>query len=500
VSTSRLHSRLTGSLLVCLGAALVCASCSAPPQGIALDLLQPCTSDQGPSDGYCGTYDVAENPAEPDGRKIALKIVVLPALNAKPQPDPLFFLAGGPGQAAASMASTIAPLFRDVRRQRDVVLVDQRGAGESNRLNCKFYEDEDAIEDPPPLTAADVRKSLDSLDADPRFYTTSKAMDDLDRVREWLGYDRINAMGGSYGTRAALIYLKQYPDRVRSVILDGVAPPDMALPLDFPRDSQRALDKLMEACAASAGCQERYPGLADTLTALLTNVEKQPRKTTVRHPRTGEPLEIEVTRRMIALTLVGALYSPLTGSLVPLATDRAADGDFAPLVALTLSNEGLADDMANAMFLAVTCSEDYPRITDDEIEAAAAGTFARRDIFDSRWQACAFWPRGEVDGSFYEPVASDTPALILSGEIDPVTPPEWGERVAKHLSNSRHLIAPATGHGVMATGCGMRLIAQFLDEGSAAGLDPSCLDSQQRPAFFLNYSGPYPAKAKEPEE
>jgi pimeloyl-ACP methyl ester carboxylesterase len=462
--------------------------------------LQPCTSEEGPSEGYCGSLEVAENPAQFDGRRITLKIVALPALSVEPQPDPVFFLAGGPGQGAASMASAIAPLFRDVRRQRDVVLVDQRGTGESNRLNCKFYEDEDALEDRPPVTEADVRKCLDSLDGDPRFYTTSIAMDDLDLVRERLGYERINPMGGSYGTRAALAYLKQYPDRVRSVVLDGVAPMDMALPLYFPRDSQRALDKLMEACAASAACRERYPELADKLTALLTAVEKNPRKAAVRHPRTGKPLEAEISRRMVALTLVGALYLPLTSSLVPLTIDRASEGDFAPLIALAMRGEGLADEMANGMFLAVTCSEDYPRMTNEEIEAAAAGTFAGRDIFDAQWAACAFWPRGEVDASFYEPAASDKPVLILSGEIDPVTPPEWGEHVAQHLSNSRHLIAPGTGHGVMATGCGMRLIGQFLDEGSAAGLDPSCLDSQTRPAFFLNYSGPYPAKQSEPGE
>jgi pimeloyl-ACP methyl ester carboxylesterase len=164
------------------------------------------------------------------------------------------------------------------------------------------------------------------------------------------------------------------------------------------------------------------------------------------------------------------------------------------------SSEGLEDEIANGMYYSVTCSEDYPRLSPESVEAEAAGTFIGRDVFDTSSEACKYWPRGEVADSYYEPVQSDRPVLILSGEADPVTPPSWGDHVARHLPNSRHIVAPGTGHGVMSAGCGMRLIGEFLEAGNVADLDASCLDVQARPAFFVNFAGPYPAPSKEAAE
>ena len=475
-------------------------ACSAPTEQTVFDLLEPCTSDEGPSDGFCGTFDVAENPDEPSGKMIALKVVVLPALDSEPAPDPVFFLAGGPGQGSASLAARIGGIFDPIRRKRDIVFVDQRGTGESNRLVCEFHEDEEWIADPPPLTAEDVDKCIEQLDGDPRFYTTTVAMDDLDQVRDWLGYERINPMGVSYGTRAALVYLKRHPEQVRSVILDVVAPPDMALGLHAPRDAQRALDRLTEACLNSDSCNSRFPELGEKLDRLLAELERSPRQLTITHPRTGEEMEATISRRFLSSTLFGALYSPWTGSLVPLAIDRAATGDYSIWATLAFSGEGLEDEMASGMHLAVICSEDYPRWADAEMEDESGDSFVGRHGFNDRWQACEFWPRGEVDESFYEPVVSELPVLILSGDIDPITPPSWGDHVAQHLPNSRHIIAPGTGHGVMAVGCAMRLIVQFLDEETASNLDASCLDNQARPPFFLNNTGPYSPTEEDSDE
>lgn len=489
--------------LLSLAALLLLAACSPSTDQTVFDLLEPCTSEQGPSYGLCGTFDVPENPAEPEGTTIALKVVVLPALDTDAAPDPVFFLAGGPGQGAAALANRIGRIFDPLRRTRDIVLVDQRGTGESNRLECKFYEEyedlEDIVDIPPP-TEADVEKCLAELAGDPRFYTTTIAMDDLDQVREWLGYDLINPMGGSYGTRAALVYLQRHPEHVRSVILDGVAPPGMALPLYFPRDAQRALDHLTAACAESENCSSQFPGLAEKFDELLISFDRSPQQLTMTHPRTGNEIDATITRRFVTSTLFGSLYSPLMGSLVPLAIDRASEGDFQTLTTLAFANEGLEDEIASGMFLAVTCSEDYPRLTEEAVIDESVDTFAGRSIYDGQWKPCEFWPQGDVEESFYEPIESDVPVLILSGEVDPVTPPSWGEHVAEHLPNSRHLIAPGTGHGVMGVGCAMRLISQFLDEESADDLDATCLDNQSRPPFFVNSTGPYLATDEEPGE
>ena len=232
------------------------ASCSRASQPTAVDRLQPCASDRGPTDAYCGTLSVYENPMARTGRRINLNIVLLPSLASDVRPDPVVFLAGGPGQGAAQMARDVRSIFRRVLRERDVVLVDQRGTGKSNPLNCtsennslrELTESED-------VALERLRRCFEGLDADVRLYTTTIAMDDLDEVRAHLGYDRINLYGGSYGTRAALVYLRRHGDRVRSVILDGVSPPDMRIPLFAARDAQRSLDKLLADCELDDQCR-----------------------------------------------------------------------------------------------------------------------------------------------------------------------------------------------------------------------------------------------------
>src|ERR1043166_848090 len=197
-------------------------------------------------DAHCGTLSVYENRQARSGRRINLTVVLLPALSADSRPDPLFFLAGGPGQGAAKMAPLVRQALRSVQRERDLVLVDQRGTGTSNPLDCRNDNDSlRAINESDEVALDRLRRCLAGYDADVRLYTTPIAMDDLDDVRAYLGYERINLYGGSYGTRAALVYLRQHADRVRSVVLDRVAPTARALPLFTARDAQHALDKAL---------------------------------------------------------------------------------------------------------------------------------------------------------------------------------------------------------------------------------------------------------------
>jgi pimeloyl-ACP methyl ester carboxylesterase len=210
--------------------------------------LAPCRPADNIEDGLCGTWEVFENRDAAAGRRITLRVVVLPALSTNTASDPVFILAGGPGQAASELTEAIRVPFRQVNRDRDLVFVDQRGTGGSNPLTCELDEEapeEALLLDPmaDELLRARVVEQLGacvaSLDADPRFYTTPIAMDDLDDVREALGYDTINLWGGSYGTRAGLVFLRRHPDRVRTAILDGVAPVAMKLPLYMGMDAAR---------------------------------------------------------------------------------------------------------------------------------------------------------------------------------------------------------------------------------------------------------------------
>ncbi|MEZ5421278.1 MAG: alpha/beta fold hydrolase, partial [Vicinamibacterales bacterium] len=395
--------------------ALLLVSCAPQPPSSAIDRLHECRIDEGPAGTYCGVLEVFENRASGAGRRIALKIVVAPALRRDAAPDPLFILEGGPGAGAATLAGSRLGMFRRFRVDRDLVFVDQRGTGDSNRLGCDPTGDElDEVTTDDERSLARIRACLATLDADPRLYTTPIAMDDLDDVRRFLGYQRINLWGGSYGTRAALVYLRQHEAEVRSVVLDGVAPQDMRLPLHTARDAQRALDRLFADCAADAACAAAFPTLAADARAVFARLEADRPIVHGVHPRTGQPLAVPLTRRDAALVVFRALYVPEVASLLPRVFTEAAAGDYQGLLALAFMSapEGDKRDLAIGMHLSVVCAEDLPRITAaDRVDADARG-FLGAAMFEAQYAACAFWPTGTVPDDYYAPVTSDRPVLI----------------------------------------------------------------------------------------
>jgi pimeloyl-ACP methyl ester carboxylesterase len=327
-------------------------------------------------------------------------------------------------------------------------------------------------------------------------------MDDLDDVRAWLGYDQVNLYGGSYGTRAALVYLRRHGAHVRSMILDGVAPTDMRLPLFTARDAQRALDKMLTDCQTDEACRGAFPALDQRVRALLQRLEKDAPYVRVVHPRTGVAEDVRVEARVVASILFSALYSPLTASIVPALVGQAERNEFQGLFALGLAGEGTDENMSVGMQLSVLCSEDAARVTAADVQNANTNTVFGSHLLGNQLKACDMWPRGQVESSYYDPVKSDVPALVLSGDLDPVTPPNWGEEVVKTLSRGRHITMPGTGHGVIGTACGQRLIADFIDRASAADLDTSCVSAVKRPPFFVTPAGPdpvHPSTLREPQ-
>lgn len=376
------------------------------------------------------------------------------------------------------------------------MLVDQRGTGASNPLDCVLDEKNAKLS--ARLSASsfpleEFQKCLKGYDADPRLYTTSIAMQDLDDVRAALGYDQVNLWGGSYGTRAALVYVREHGEHVRSVILDGVAPLTMRVPLYFARDGQRALQLLFEACDHEQACATAYPELRARFDALLVRLEKEPVKTTVADPLTGEPQEVVISRETFTGLLRGVLYVPELAVLVPLTIDRATKGDFSPFVAQAASlSRGFVKGMSLGMMLSVLCTEDLPLMPPAEIEAMSKGSFLGPSLLQEFARACSIWPKGTPPAGFREPVRTDKPVLLLSGELDPVTPPSWAEEARKTLPNSLHAIAPGVGHGVTGVGCAPLLVARFLDTASVQGLDEQCLAKAKRPPFFVSFAGPTP--------
>ena len=473
---------------------LLVTSCGRLRETSALDRLKPCKVAEGPTDGYCGALQVWENRQARSGRKIALKILILPALKQDNAADPLFLLAGGPGQGAAELGEQIQEMFRPIERGRDIVLVDQRGTGKSNPLECKPPKGAEDEDDSSPAIVSRLHGCLDSYknQADVTKYTTDIAMDDLDDVRQYLGYSEINLYGGSYGTRAAIIYVQRHPNHTRAVILDGVAPPDMRLPLYMARDSQRALDLLLRDCENDQGCNTRFPNIRQRLNAVLARLAAHPERAHYVDPRTGMPKDTDVRHLTLTSILFASLYSPVTAAIVPLLIEQAEHGNYSGFMALRKGSDQLAENMSVGMHFSVVCSEDASRIQPGAVAHEAASTFVGAEMAELRLKPCEFWPHSAMDPAYFTITPSTVPALILSGEVDPVTPPSWGQEVASQWRNSRHLIVPATGHGTLASGCVMKLISQFLNDGNASKLDASCIDRLKRPPFFLGPSGPDP--------
>jgi pimeloyl-ACP methyl ester carboxylesterase len=433
----------------------------------------------------CGDLSVPEDPKKPDGKQISLRIGVLRATGNEKVEDPIFFLAGGPGQAATEAWVGIADVFDRANRRRDIVLVDQRGTGGSNELDCDFGDELD----PDPAQIRELtERCLSSLEADPRLYTTTIAMEDLDRVRAALGYERINLAGVSYGTRAALTYLRLHPDRVRSIVLQGVVPPELALGSAHARHLDRALELQFDRCARDQACGSRFPELRAKLDALIARSERDPPKVEIPDPRTAEPLALAVDRAVLAGGIRFLAYAPETAALIPLLIHEAHEnGRFDRLAAQTaIVARQIRGAIASGMELSVICSEDVPLFPDP---AADADTLLGDGLVRAARAQCEVWPRGEMPPDFHAPVRSDVPALLISGELDPVTPPQDAEQVKKHLSRSQHLIAAGHGH-TMPRGCTSRLLDRFFT--GTIKIEARCLDRLSPPPFFVRLTGPEP--------
>jgi len=477
------------------GAAAILAA--APAAGATL-ALEDCRLDAGPGlatvKARCGTLERPENPDDPDGRRIGLRVAVVPALSVEPAADPVVPLAGGPGQAATDFYVAYRGAFEALRRERPILLVDQRGTGDSARLTCP--ESEDMLEEVPepeeigPL----VNQCLDGLEADPRYYTTSVAVRDLEAVREALGYPALNLYGISYGTRVAQHYLRRYPERTRSVVLDGVIPAGEVLGPDIALFAQAAVEAIFDRCAESEACADRFPEVESEFAALLERLAASPEEVTLNHPVTGEAAERRFSNQELAGAVRLLAYAPASAALLPHLIHEGARGNLSPLTAQIMMIEAsMYESLAIGMHHSVVCAEDMPFVTDADIDREALeATFMGEQQIDMLREICRHWPRGPIDPDFREPLDTEVPVLLLSGEFDPVTPPAWGDRAAAQYDNARHVVGPGQGHGLLPHGCTPRLVADFIAAASADNLDADCVSRLGPMPFFLDFNGPRP--------
>jgi len=453
--------------------------------------LQPCHVPGVEGEARCGQYEVYENRATKAGRKIALKIVVVPALNATPSRDPVFWLQGGPGAAATQVAGLSNDFLTDIRQERDLVFVDQRGTGDSHPLVC------DIADDPSDLSrffgelfpAEKIRACREQLEknSDLKLYTTPIAMDDLDETRAALGYGKINLAAASYGTIAALVYMRQHPAHLRAVFLLGVANTNVRQPLPFAKGAQHALDVLFEDCAADNACHQAFPDLPKEFAAVMARFEQGSVTTQLVNPTTKQAETVKIARENFVERLRLLLYTTTFARFVPLIVHRAFENDYLPFETMAIRyNPGRG--LARGMYLTVTCSESVPFITEPDIVQQTQGTFVGAARVRSHIAACKEWPQGAIPKSYVEPVKSNVPVLLVSGEVDASTPPWLGKEAMQRLSNGRQVNIRYYGHQLDGP-CVRTMLTEFIHNGSAKSIDVACTESIRRPPFALEIPG-----------
>jgi len=465
------------------------------------EVTAPCRVPGLANEVRCSKVRRPLDPARPTGPQLDIHFMVVPAVARRRLPDPVFLLAGGPGQSAIALAPAVLPLLARLNNRRDIVFVDQRGTGRSAPLECEDRRHAPLVE-PAGIDAqlAQLRQCLTRLSStaplrstdDLRFFTTTIAMQDLDAVRARLGAERINLVGASYGTRAALEYARQFPDRLRRSVLDGVAPPDMELPASGGVDTQAAFDAMLTDCERSPACQRAHPTLRADWLALLGSLPKQVRAI---HPLTGQRETFTLDSDRVLGAVRGPLYAPSLAAGLPQAIGEAAQGRYEALL-------GLADALASrrggtvamGMHFSVLCAEDGPLLLRDmPVAASSAGPASLSAPFIDHaaqlyQRACAFWPRGAVPEAFYKLSTASTATLLLSGGLDPATPPRHADRVALALGpKARQVTVANAGHGLMGIGCVRDVMFRFIDaadDAAALAVDASCVAGIPRPPAF----------------
>ncbi len=448
----------------------------------------------------CAWYKVPENPAQPDGKKIKLFVVRLPAKRKTDKiTDPVLFVAGGPGQAASASYLFADQVWQELAKYRDFYLIDQRGTGKSNYMGCsEIMEGLDYTRTD--LSSEEIRaltkKCLAVLPGDPRYYTTDTSVKDFDTVREALGIDKWNLYGVSYGTRVSTHYMRIFPQSLRTVVLDSVVPPQQVLGSQIALNSQHMLDKLFMRCEEAVVCNEAMPELRKKVKELFLKLEAGPIEVRVENFSTGEVETQNFSREHLLGVVRMYLYSPISASVLPpMLYEAAMKNNFGPIVrTATRVNETLEELISPGLHNSVMCTEEYPfyqEISQDLLDKNAQ-SYMGSLLIDLMSDICGVWPKGHYPEKMKLPLESEVPTLLLSGEYDPITPPEFAEVTKNSLKNAKHLELKGQGHFVGGTGCVPKLINQFVSNAGFEELNTQCLDRVGESPLFINFNGPTP--------
>jgi len=434
----------------------------------------------------CVTLRVPLDYAKPGADKLKLHVTVAPAFRQGTRSDPLFVLAGGPGQAGSDVLPVLPAALDRVRATRDIVLIDQRGTGLSGKLHCASKPEHERMTEE--QLEAELRACILATRTPFSAYTTAAAARDLETVRTALGYGKVNLWGGSYGTRLAQAYARAYPGNVRALVLDGVAAPEQVIPAGG-RDGQAALDGLFAQCARDAACSKAFPTLRADFDGLVTKLESGGIRLSLPDPRTAQQIDFTLTLERFLGTVHGILYSPADARRLPFLIHSASRGRWQPFIARQNVSGDFGGDASMAMLLhlAVVCAEDIPRFTPELMKSDAA--LLTRTLAEKMPALCK--TMNVPAAPWTAPSRIEAPALLLSGALDPVTPPHRAASAARHMARAQQVVVANAGHGVSQLGCAPRLLRSFLDRPQDK-LDATCLAEIPAPTFQLGNAGPQP--------
>ena len=469
-------------MAVCLG--------SIPVSGSSRLKTETCYIEALGENAICGSYEVMENRKVRKGAKIKLNFIILPARTPHPAPDPVFIFSGGPGQGSADLVESYARQYERLRQERAIVLIDQRGTGHSNPLPCIRIGDPDSaqtyLQDMFPEDYVNTCRRALEKSADLRYYHSLVSMQDIDDLRGALGYPQVNIIGASYGSYFGIVYMKAFPQRVRSAFLSQIAIPGWGYPATVAPNTQASLERLIEDCAADPVGSRDYPRLREMLAEVVGRLKQGPVQAAIINPFTGEPETVTFTHNNFIHGVRSLLYTASGSRWIPAFVHWAAQGYYAPIAEYTAkylrsNNKSIMD----GLFLCVTCAETMPYIDYGKAESEAQGTFMGTYRLDQQRRACELWVRGVIAADFFDIPTIPVPTLIVSGEIDPVTPPAYGQELARYLPKSLHIVIPYAGHefGGVWENCLEDVVDCFISQGGTGGLDAACVNVNRRPAF-----------------
>lgn len=433
----------------------------------------------------CAQVDLPENYADPSGQQVQIHLTHLPAKSGSPEKDPFVIFAGGPGQAAGDYGALVRLAFKDIRAKRDILLIDQRGTGRSFGIRCESEEMPYPLERFTEL----AQDCMAATSANTALITMENVVRDTDEIRKRLGYEQLNLWGGSYGTRTVALYLKRYPERVRSIIVDGVLPPDVPLFATVAANADRAMQMIVVDCESNTSCANIYPDLSGQLDNLLTQAEAGNLSYHGPDPVSGEPMELNIGRGLVVEALRSSFYAADQTTYIPLVIGEAAKGNLKPLISALLGGTAVSDTMFLGATFSILCGDEISRVEADEAKSLGESSFAG-DTYYRFWSAgCRGWESAAAAPDAFEPIGGNVPALVLSGDLDPITPPSMGDHFVKGFPNGRHIVVPATGHNTGHIACMPGLMAEFLEDLDAGALDTSCFEHLKRLPFATGLNG-----------